>query len=181
MDLKARNNLIYLSLFVCLSLTSPNDAYITVILQSLWDGWHLSLKWNGRLALEILFRFKKLSLQFPLLFPLSKSWKEKKLGLCVCSRRFSDDESRFLLALFLILVLFISFRVSLQIVMSTENTHTSPVERLPGLLVCVSICVHSVISPASGRNWRITDLDWMLLTIGGCFLLLINTDLITVY
>lgn len=84
----------------------------------------------------------------------------------MCS--FSDDESRFLLALFLILVLFISLRVSLQIVMSTENTHTSPVERLPGLLVCISICEHSVISPESGRNWRITDLDWMLLTSGGC-------------
>lgn len=69
---------------------------------------------------------------------------------------------------FLFLVLFISLRVLLQIVMSMENTHTSPVERLPGLLMCASICVHSVISPRSGRNWRITDLDWMLPTSGGC-------------
>jgi len=111
------------------------------------------------LALELLFRFKKLSLQFPVLFPLlnpdslEKNWKKNKLGLYVRSRCFSNDElSFFLLALFLISVLFISLRVLLQIIMSMENTHTSPVEHLPGLLVCVSICVHSVISPASGRN-----------------------------
>lgn len=48
------------------------------------------------------------------------------------------------------------------------KTHTSPMESLPGPLVCASICVHSIISPGSRRNWRITDLDWMLLTSGGC-------------
>lgn len=68
---------------------------------------------------------------------------------------------------FLFLVLFISLRVLLQIVMSMEK-HTSPMESLPGLLVCAGICVHSIISPGSRRNWRITDLDWMLLTSGGC-------------
>ncbi len=32
------------------------------------------------------------------------------------------------------------------------KTHTSPMESLPGLLVGAGICVHSIISPGSGRN-----------------------------
>lgn len=165
-DLKAWNNPIYLSLFVChlpyFSKWCLHNSHSPISLRRL--TFVFEVKWHAR------FRdtFQIWETLTPVSYALSiiKSWQEK-LELYVRSRCLSN-ELRFLLALFLISVLFISLRILLQIIMSTENTHTSHVERLPGLLVCVSICVHSVISPASGRNWRITDLSWMLLTNGGC-------------
>lgn len=103
--------------------------------------------------MEILFSFKNFfALLFPLLFPLSNPDREEKLD-CVCALVVSlMMNPGFCLLLFLIFSFVYSSLSPVTDCNEHGKTHTSPMESLPGLLVCAGICVHSIISPGSGRN-----------------------------